>query len=244
MQDTRKRQNNVSIIQQSYSSNSSELADEFDADSIQTKKFQQRFDSEGTSDIPDSPKNLMSTESSNTELNSDCTTEVVRKRKEYKKTSLPSLERHSVNLDFDQDIKTILNNIYLRMDKISSKLDVSIINQTKLMTFLLPHEKKINRPNNLPALPLQSINDLRKFEKYLREPENMSATIKYISFYGSDPDETKATMNVMKKLMYNCLAKNINFKGLDPNSSKIPLEQCHMWDLIQGVVMCNKKKKL
>jgi hypothetical protein len=69
------------------------------------------------------------------------------------------------------------------MDEISSKLDVSIINQTKLMTFLLPHEKKINRPYNLPALPLQSINDLRKFEKYLREPGNMSATVNYIDIY-------------------------------------------------------------
>lgn len=58
--------------------------------------------------------------------------------------------------------------------------------------------------------------------------------IKYISCYGTDLDETKATMKIMKKLMYNCLAKNINFKGIDPNSTKIPLEKCYLWDLIQG----------
>lgn len=43
--------------------------------------------------------------------------------------------------------------------------------------------------------------------------------IKYMSCYGNNVDEIKATMNVTKKLMYNCLAKNINFKGIDPNST-------------------------
>lgn len=46
----------------------------------------------------------------------------------------------------------------------------------------------------------------------------------------------KATMNVMRKLMYNCLAKKINFKGIDPNSGKIALEKCHLWNLIQGTL--------
>lgn len=58
-----------------------------------------------------------------------------------------------------------------------------------------------------------------------------------MSCYGSDLDEIKATMNVMKKLLYNCLAKSINFKGIDPNSTKIPLEQCHLWTLIQGKLL-------
>ncbi|KAM0734521.1 hypothetical protein ACS0PU_011992 [Formica fusca] len=49
-------------------------------------------------------------------------------------------------------------------------------------------------------------------------------------------------MNVMKKLIYNCLAKNINFKGIDPSSAKIPLEQCHLWNMIQGAVMYNKEE--
>lgn len=34
--------------------------------------------------------------------------------------------------------------------------------------------------------------------------------------------------------MYNSLAKKINFKGINPKSSKIPLEQYNIWDLIQG----------
>lgn len=61
--------------------------------------------------------------------------------------------------------------------------------------------------------------------------------IKYISCYGNNLDETKAIMNVMKKLMYHCLAKNINFKGIDPNSAKIPLEQCHLWNMIQDKLL-------
>lgn len=76
-----------------------------------------------------------------------------------------------------QDIKAFLDNLSFRIDEISSKLDVSITNQMKLMTFLLPHEKQITRPYNLPALPLKSVDDFLKFVKYLKDPGNMSATV-------------------------------------------------------------------
>lgn len=75
--------------------------------------------------------------------------------------------------------KTVSSNkqISLQINEISSKLDISIANQMKLMAFLLPHEREMIRPHNLPALPLKSVNDFWKFEKYLKDPENMSAMV-------------------------------------------------------------------
>lgn len=78
-----------------------------------------------------------------------------------------------------QDVNIYLDNISLRIDEISSKLDVSIANQMKLMAFLLPHEREMIRPHNLPALPLKSVNDFWKFEKYLKDPGNMSVMVNY-----------------------------------------------------------------
>lgn len=69
------------------------------------------------------------------------------------------------------------DNISLRIDEISGKLDVCIANQMKLIAFILPHEREMVRPDNLPPLPLKSINDFQKFEKFLKKPENMSAMV-------------------------------------------------------------------
>lgn len=73
-----------------------------------------------------------------------------------------------------------LDNIFLRIDEISSKLDISIANQMKLMTFLLPHEKEAIRLHNLPALPLKSVSDFWAFEKYLQNEGNISAAVNCI----------------------------------------------------------------
>lgn len=80
-------------------------------------------------------------------------------------------------IDSRKDVKIHLDNISLRVDEISSKLDVSIANQMKLIAFLLPYEREMIRPPNLPALPLKCINDFWKFEKYLKDAGNMSAMV-------------------------------------------------------------------
>lgn len=47
----------------------------------------------------------------------------------------------------------------------------------KLIAFILPHEREMVRPDNLPPLPLKSINDFQKFEEFLKKPGNMSAMV-------------------------------------------------------------------
>lgn len=61
--------------------------------------------------------------------------------------------------------------------EISSKLDMVIMNQCKLNRYLLPHEKIIVRPTDLPALPLTTKEELKKFEKYLLKDDNLGATV-------------------------------------------------------------------
>lgn len=68
--------------------------------------------------------------------------------------------------------------------EISSKLDMVIMNQCKLNRYLLPHEKRIVRPTDLPALPLTTKEELKKFEKYLLKDDNLGATVNiFFSFY-------------------------------------------------------------
>ncbi|KAL6416906.1 hypothetical protein ACFW04_005423 [Cataglyphis niger] len=143
-----------------------------------------------------------------------------------------------------QDVNTYLDNISLRIDEISSQLNISIINQMKLMAFLLPHEREMMRPHNLPALPLKFVNDFWKFEKYLKDPENMSVMIKCISCYGNNSDEIKA-MNIMKKIDIQLRCNVQNNENCDISKIK---KACKNW-LKQAPnqkqeIIIDKEKKL
>ena len=65
----------------------------------------------------------------------------------------------------------------MRVEELSSKVDVTIMNQTRLNRSLLPVEKKIIRPANLPALPLYTENDLNAMERFLENDFNLSAVV-------------------------------------------------------------------
>lgn len=51
------------------------------------------------------------------------------------------------------------------------------MNQGRVNVALLPHEKKIVRPYNLPPLPLKSVNEMKEFNKFLENSVNLSATV-------------------------------------------------------------------
>ncbi|XP_011689061.1 PREDICTED: uncharacterized protein LOC105450762 [Wasmannia auropunctata] len=77
------------------------------------------------------------------------------------------------------DIKAFEKKVYIFNQEISSKLDVIIMNQCRLNRYLLPHEKRIVRPADLPALPLTTQEELKKFEKYLSKDDNVGATAQF-----------------------------------------------------------------
>lgn len=80
------------------------------------------------------------------------------------------------------DMEAFQKKIYMFNQEISSKIDMVIMNQCRLNRFLLPQEKRIVRPSDLPALPLRTEEELNKFEKYLSKDDNATATVSTISF--------------------------------------------------------------
>jgi len=77
----------------------------------------------------------------------------------------------------DTKKKISRKKMYIINQEISSKLDMVIMNQCRLNRYLLPHEKRIVRPADLPALPLTTEEELKKFEKYLSKDDNAGATV-------------------------------------------------------------------
>jgi len=58
------------------------------------------------------------------------------------------------------------------LEEINYKIDTVIMNQGKLNRSLLPHEKKILKPHNMPCLPLTNESDVQAMEKWLCDAEN------------------------------------------------------------------------
>lgn len=63
------------------------------------------------------------------------------------------------------------------MEEINSKVDVTIMNQTRLNRSLLPTEKRIIRPPDLPALPVYTEDGLKALEIFLEDNSNLSAMV-------------------------------------------------------------------
>ncbi|XP_036141259.1 uncharacterized protein LOC105829668 isoform X3 [Monomorium pharaonis] len=108
------------------------------------------------------------------------------------------------------------------LENISSKLDVVIMNQANLNRSLLPKQAVINRPSNLPSLPLSNMKSLKEFEKFLSQDVNLSAACYYLKSLALGTNEKIATSKLMTKLMTNSLAIHFNFDGHNSqNTTKI-----------------------
>ncbi|TGZ52546.1 hypothetical protein DBV15_07955 [Temnothorax longispinosus] len=121
-------------------------------------------------------------------------------------------------------IEKIINN-RKELEGISSKLEVVIMNQTNLNRSLLPEQAVINRPSNLPSLPLSDIKSLEEFEKFL---SNDSLAL--------GNNEKTATSKLMTQLMTNSLAVHFNFDGHNPQKAmtvKRSFKQLKLWELFQ-----------
>lgn len=121
------------------------------------------------------------------------------------------------------------------MEEINSKVDVTIMNRTRLNRSLLPAEKRIIRPPDLPALPVYTEDGLKALEIFLEDNSNLSAMIHYLASFSLNKTEGKAAAQVMTKLITNTLACSYNFKGTD-GSGKKAFQKLHLWEVVQGVV--------
>lgn len=63
-----------------------------------------------------------------------------------------------------------------------AKLDMILINQCKMNRILLPEEKIISKPPNMSALPLDTIEHVQMFEKFLSNDTQLADTVSGILF--------------------------------------------------------------
>lgn len=63
------------------------------------------------------------------------------------------------------------------IDDLNSKIDVALMSIGKLCRILMPHEKRITRPQGMPSLLLKTLEDFDVFEKFLEQGVNQSATV-------------------------------------------------------------------
>lgn len=65
----------------------------------------------------------------------------------------------------------------------SSKLDIALMNIGRLQRTLAPKEKRITKPHGMPKLPLETKDDLKKFEAFLKSSDdNLSAVVSVIDY--------------------------------------------------------------
>jgi hypothetical protein len=70
-----------------------------------------------------------------------------------------------------------LRKLDQKVDNVRAKLDVILINQYKINRILMPEEKVLCKPSNMPALPLDTTEKITMFEKFLSNDVNFSDTV-------------------------------------------------------------------
>ncbi|XP_039314569.1 uncharacterized protein LOC105204903 isoform X2 [Solenopsis invicta] len=118
------------------------------------------------------------------------------------------------------------------------KLDPPVHNLTKDLN--ASEQAVINRPPNLPPLPLNDIKRLEEFEKFISKDVNLSAACYYFKTLVLENEEKTAVSKLMTKLMTNSLAIHFNFDGQNPQNTlkiKRSFKQLKLWELVQGVIL-------
>lgn len=63
------------------------------------------------------------------------------------------------------------------LQEMSSKIDILLINQERILRKLFPGEQAVVRPKNLPQLPLQTHEAFNAFQKFLQNDINFNAIV-------------------------------------------------------------------
>ncbi|KYN09524.1 hypothetical protein ALC57_18362 [Trachymyrmex cornetzi] len=129
------------------------------------------------------------------------------------------------------DLYEFVKKLDKKVDNMRAKLDVMLINQSKMNRILMPEEKVLSKPSNMPALPLNTIEQVKMFEKFLSNDVNLSDTCYYLKSLPLGNDETRAVSKLMSHLISNSLAEKFNFDG---HGEKFAFKSTKLWELVQG----------
>ncbi|XP_071580466.1 uncharacterized protein [Temnothorax nylanderi] len=150
------------------------------------------------------------------------------------KSVSPSSSKHQSSSDnTDAAIKIIKTEL---LQEISSKLDFVMMNTTKILTYLAPEESLLLRPDNLPALPLKSVDEYDKFEEFLNDGTNFSTVVQYFAgrMVSQGSDWQSAVYLVSKLLISNKLARAISWGGT--KDTKIALANSKIMDAVSCTI--------
>ncbi|XP_067208354.1 uncharacterized protein [Linepithema humile] len=108
----------------------------------------------------------------------------VHRRQLFSSQKISQDTNDSESLSFDinksiREIKSLCKTTLVRVEELNSKVDVTIMNQTRLNRSVLPAEKRIMRPPDLPALPLYTEDGLKAMERFLEDDSNLFITWLY-----------------------------------------------------------------
>ncbi|XP_071580300.1 uncharacterized protein [Temnothorax nylanderi] len=93
------------------------------------------------------------------------------------------------------------------LQEVSSKIDILLINQERILRKLFPGEQAVVRPKNLLQLPLQTHEAFNSFQKFLQNDINFNATVDYFASFSRADTEKSAVGKLLPKIISNKLAR-------------------------------------
>ncbi|KMQ83766.1 ancient domain protein 2, partial [Lasius niger] len=106
---------------------------------------------------------------------------------------------------------------------VSSKLDMVLMNQRRILNEIFPGEAVIERPENCPPLPLRDERSFQTFNKFLKDKIAFSQFLvkdiclfqtNYLNAHIVDNSEQwNAAIRLMSIVLYNEFARLISWKG-------------------------------
>ncbi|XP_024879768.1 uncharacterized protein LOC112459731 [Temnothorax curvispinosus] len=102
---------------------------------------------------------------------------------------------HDKNTEKTLNTEMTVKRTLVTVEKISGKLDILNMNVSKLMRAIIPSEKRISRPERMPALPLHTKQHLKEFETFIQADHNLAAACHYMSNQAKREESRKKKCN-------------------------------------------------
>ncbi|XP_034245807.1 uncharacterized protein LOC117647931 [Thrips palmi] len=134
-------------------------------------------------------------------------------------------------------LQVSVSRLNIDVHETSQKIDLILMNLSRLQRALVPNENRLTMPANMPKLPLEDRTQLNHFETFLGENDlNLAAVCDYMSNYiktsVTEPERKSAT-NILSKLLTNDLAKEMNLEG---GNKKIAFRSLNLYKVFQGTL--------
>lgn len=137
-------------------------------------------------------------------------------------------------------IERVVRRNETAIKEVSKKSDLLIMNVTKVLKSIVPGEKRVSLPEDMPKLPLEGKKELNVFEKFLKSSKTNEVSIMdHLSNYvvrNAVDAENKSVRNILSNLMVNSLAElyNLDGKGVEGKESFRALK---LYEIVQAVLV-------